>query len=231
MAAVAIGFDLGETLLTYADTPLNWAALYPDALKHVAEKLGRAPADCDDADPIQVLKRYNTRLHPRREEVPAGKIFSEAFASWKLSSRELESAIEAFFAFFQQRMTPYPETESVLRALRSRGVLIGVLTDVPYGMPRNFVERDLRDAGILPLVDVLLTSVETGWRKPEPAGFHALAAKLGTAANEMWFVGNEEKDISGAIAAGAKPILIDREHKNPRWGQAHTVRDLREVLV
>ena len=33
--AAAVGFDLGETLLTYADTPLNWAALYSAALAKV----------------------------------------------------------------------------------------------------------------------------------------------------------------------------------------------------
>ena len=231
MAATAIGFDLGETLLTYADTPLNWASLYPAALKHVGSKLGIVPREAELTESIRVLSRYNTRLHPRREEVAAEKIFHEALASWNLPPHGLEVAIAAFFAFFQQRVVPYPEAVAVLSELRARGIRTGVLTDVPYGMPRAFVERDLREAGILSLVDVLVTSVEIGWRKPEPAGFHALVAKLQIDVGELWFVGNEQKDVTGALAAQAHPILVDRENLQPRWGEAHRIRDLREVLA
>jgi putative hydrolase of the HAD superfamily len=35
-----VGFDLGETLIFYRDTPLNWAALYPEALRAAAEACG-----------------------------------------------------------------------------------------------------------------------------------------------------------------------------------------------
>jgi putative hydrolase of the HAD superfamily len=229
-AISAIGFDLGETLLTYADTPLNWSALYPAAPAKVAEHLGVAPTASQQEEAAGVLARYNTRLHPRREEIAAGEIFREVFASWSLTPGALERATAAFFEFFQQRLARYPETSRVLRELQRRGIRVGVLTDVPYGMPRAFVERDLRGAELLSLTDELLTSVEVGWRKPEAAGFRLLAAKLGVAPRELWFVGNEEKDIAGALVAGAKPVLIDREGRAPEWGQAHTLRDLGELL-
>jgi putative hydrolase of the HAD superfamily len=228
-AIPAIGFDLGETLLTYADTPLNWSALYPAALAKVAEHLGVVPTPSQYAEAAGVLVRYNTRLHPRREEIGAEKIFREVFGSWSPTVDDVEPGAAAFFGFFQQRLACYPETSGVLRELRRRGIRVGVLTDVPYGMPRAFVEHDLRDAGLLPLKDELLTSIEVGWRKPEPAGFRLLAAKLGVTPRDLWFVGNEEKDIAGALATGAKPVLIDREGRRPEWGQAHTVGDLREL--
>jgi putative hydrolase of the HAD superfamily len=227
----AIGFDLGETLLTYAGTPLNWAALYPDALARVAAACGAAPAPADLDRAIQRLRQANTRLHPRAREIRAEELFAGLLADWgrPADAAETRRGLEAFFGFFQRRMQPYPDTAPALAALRARGLRLGVLTDVPYGMPREFVERDLAGAGLTACLDTLLTSGEVGWRKPDPAGFHALAARLEAAASTLWYVGNEEKDIRGALAAGLTAVLIDRDRQRPAWGQHHTVSDLRAL--
>lgn len=226
----AVGFDLGETLLTYADTPPSWVSLYPVALERVAASCGATLTAEQFAAAAEVLSRFNTRLHPRPEEIPADVIFTEVLSLWRLpSAPHVAAAVEAFFGFFQQRLQNYPETAEALAALRARGIRTGVLTDVPYGMPRTFVQRDLADAKLEGAVDFLLTSVEVGWRKPEPAGFLALARELEVEPGELWFVGNEEKDIVGALAAGATAVLIDREGKAPRWGQQHTLHDLRAL--
>lgn len=226
----AVGFDLGETLLTYADTPLSWATLYPAALRQVAESCGVPLTDERLEAGVGWLTQFNTRIHPRREEVSAETIFTRLLTLWGVAPAPyLSAALAAFFGFFQQRLQTYPETAAVLAQLRTRGIRYGVLTDVPYGMPRAFVQRDLAAARLDHAVDVLLTSGEVGWRKPEPAGFHALARELDVESPALWFVGNEEKDIAGALAAGAVAVLIDREGKGPRWGQHHTLRDLREL--
>jgi putative hydrolase of the HAD superfamily len=232
MLVAAVGFDLGETLLTYADTPLSWASLYPDALARVATATAVELNDERYAFAAAILAQYNTRLNPRRNEVPAEAIFLEILRAWEIAPtrRLVNGAISAFFDFFQQRMQPYPEAAEVLSTLRSRDLRVGVLTDVPYGMPLSFVERDLTGAKLASLVDVLLTSVEVGRRKPDPAAFQALARKLDVAPHELWYVGNEEKDIAGALAAGATAVLVDRAGAAPSWGQHHTVRDLRELL-
>lgn len=231
MPVAAVGFDLGETLLTYADTPLSWVAHYPAALACVAADCTLTLSADDLARATDILARHNTRLHPRRNEVPAAVIFREILETWKLPpERWLPVATAAFFGYFQQRMQPYPETGGVLAALRGRAIRIGVLTDVPYGMSREFVQRDLAGAKIETSIDVLLTSVEVGWRKPEAAGFRALAQELRVDAGDLWFVGNEEKDMAGARAAGATAILIDRGGAAPAWGQHHTLRNLQELL-
>jgi putative hydrolase of the HAD superfamily len=228
----AIGFDLGETLLTYAETPLSWADLYAEALGHVAVRCEINLQARAITDAVAVLARHNTRLHPRREEISARAIFSRILALWELPVKHhLDSTLETFFGFFQQRLHVYPETEEVLTVVRDRGLRVGVLTDVPYGMPREFVERDLAGAKLSGLVDVLLTSVEVGWRKPEPVGFQTLAHKLQVAAVDLWFVGNEQKDIAGARAVGATTVLIDRDGHAPTWGQHYTVRNLHEIIA
>ena len=164
-ACRAIGFDLGETLLTYADTPLDWAALYPRALTHVAQhcNLTFSPAEIHAAE--EILKRYNTRLHPRTDEVTAKTIFTEIIPHWPTpAAQRVDKIIEAFFAFFQQRIVAYPETLSVLATLRERQIPIGLLTDVPYGMPRDFVQRD---GDTFPVADKMIQAAEyygfDGW--------------------------------------------------------------------
>jgi putative hydrolase of the HAD superfamily len=131
--------------------------------------------------------------------------------------------MDAYFTFFQQQMCAYPETIEVLTTLRQRGMLIGILTDVPYGMPREFVERDIIGAGIKGLFDVLVTSVEVGVRKPEPAGYVALAERLGVIPNEMLYVGNEPKDVIGATRAGMTSVFLDRAKSAANHSQQFTV--------
>jgi putative hydrolase of the HAD superfamily len=227
----AIGFDLGDTLLYYADTPLDWSSLYGDALAAVARVCIASPIPAEISAACQILVGYNTRVHPRSTEVSADEIFSQILRSWSLPVAEhLEIAVEAFFTFFQQRMCAFPETLRALHSLRGAGLRLGVLTDVPYGMPMKFVRRDLDGAQISNLLDSVVTSAMVGLRKPEPAGYHVLASSLGVAPSEMLFVGNEPKDGVGAQRAGITSVLIDRTGGTPSHGQNFTVTSLSAVI-
>lgn len=226
----AIGFDLGETLIVYRDTPLNWVSLYPEALRTVARACACELSELQLSLADSTLRRYNTRITPRTQEVKAEAIFTEILQGWDCDvPSNLSVAIEAFFGFFQQNMDAYPETVKVLTFLRERGIPTGILTDVPYGMPRSFAECDIQRAGIAGLFDVLLTSVEVGVRKPESDGYVALANQLEIAPNELAYVGNEPKDVIGARRAGAVAIFLDREQTGDNHGQQFTITTLSEI--
>src|SRR4030088_691381 len=129
----AIGFDVGDTLLFYADTPLDWASHYGDALATVAHACNVSPSSSELSAACQVLSHYNTRIRQRTQEVAADEIFSLILSAWSLHvAKHLKTAWDSFFTFFQQRMCAFPETLSVLRTLRAAGMHLGVLTDVPY---------------------------------------------------------------------------------------------------
>ncbi|MBC7366560.1 MAG: hypothetical protein H7343_07085 [Undibacterium sp.] len=188
--ALAIGFDPGETLLTYADTPPSWATLHAPVLARVAAVCSAPPDAAAYARADAILARHNARLHPRAVEIAAGRIFMEILTTWAAPSVERRSpaALAAFSTFFQQRFTVYPESAAALTALRARGLQLGALIDVPYGRPRAFVETDLRLSGLAPLLDAVLTSVEVDERKPPPTGFHARAHALHTPAAALWYI-------------------------------------------
>lgn len=247
----AVGFDLGETLTHYAGVPLNWQCLYGQALARVWEVSAGAGAstnptalsESDLARAEAVLARYNTRVNPRTTEVTAGRIFGEVLACWRTGDAGRAGAFpnaspdtavraeDAFFGFFQQSYAVYEDSISVLQLLQSLKLKTGVLTDVPYGMGRRFVDRDLTP--IAAWVDVALTSVDVGHRKPAPDGFRSLASTLGVSPSRMLFVGNEARDIQGANAAGMRSVLLVRDGnaggKVPEFGQHTTVFSLHEV--
>ncbi len=205
----AVGFDLGDTLLFYEDIPLNWASLYPPALRAVAQACAILPTEGQLRAACDLLRRFNTRVHPRTNEVAAEDIFGPLLKSWSSDSEEsVAKAVEAFFGFFQQRMRPFPETRKVIRALRNDGFGIGILTDVPYGMPLRFVQHDLFESGLTELVDVVVTSTCAGARKPETAGYFALMERLQVRSDEIVYVGNEPKDILGANRAEIASVFL-----------------------
>jgi putative hydrolase of the HAD superfamily len=226
---VAVGFDLGETLLGYGDVPLSWQSHYRAALERVADVCGLQASDARLDAGERILTRFNTRVHPRTTETTSSEVFGAILNAWQLPvSEHLLSAEEAFFAFFQRSCSPYADTIATLRQLRERRLPIGILTDVPYGMPTRLVERDV--AHLDGLIDALVTSVDVGHRKPAPQGYLTLLERLSVEdPDRCLFVGNELKDIEGANEAGLVSVLIDRGRSGMSCGQQYSIESLTEL--
>jgi len=228
-----VGFDLGDTLCEYAGVPLNWEREYSAALAAVAGACGRELTSERLRSGTGVLLRYNTRRTPRPDdrEFSAEHIFRELLESWGVPLEFLDGSIAAFFRHFRQSLRAFPESADVLAKLRRFGIPTGVLTDVPYGMPRRLVLADLLEAG-LPIPDErIITSTVVGHRKPHPAGFLALARDLGVPCDQLMYVGNERKDVDGGNAAGCQTVLLWRAlDEAPAWSQAFTIRSLEELF-
>jgi putative hydrolase of the HAD superfamily len=73
----AICFDLGESLIGYDGTPLNWKAHYPQALREVCSAFGRDLGQEAERKATQTLLRYNTRETPRLKETDHDTVFGE----------------------------------------------------------------------------------------------------------------------------------------------------------
>jgi len=101
------------------------------------------------------------------------------------------------------------------------------LTDVPYGRVKGFIAEEVDF--INKNIDIILSSVDVGYRKPNVTGYKMLAEKLEIENNEMLYVGNEEKDIIGANNAGILSILINRTEKKINYGEKYQFKNLKEV--
>ncbi|MDB4989262.1 MAG: hypothetical protein JWN04_4440 [Myxococcaceae bacterium] len=206
----AVVFDFGDTLAEYQGMTLNWSAHYERALLRVAEECALQLAPQQLGEATHVLTCYNTRSTPREHEVSAHVILAEVLDVWGAPSELAAAAVRAFFDYFRSSLTAYADAAPALHRLRARGIPIGVLTDVAYGMPRSFIEEDLERAGLLPLIDHFLTSLDVGLRKPSPRGLSLLAQRFGCRPEQVAFVGNEPKDVELALRAGAVPVMLDR---------------------
>lgn len=225
-------FDMGETLYTYDGLPLSWKTHYEAAWKKALGQNGYAPTSREMKTLGNHMNRFNTREFPREVEYDSEHILTGALDSIGLDIRRLDALTDAFFNYFRQTLMPYKETITALSKLRARNVFIGALTDVAYGMPNHFIANDLKQVGIYDLIDCWKTSVDIGFRKPNPQGYEILCAEADCPPEAAIYVGNERKDIIGANKAGLTSILIHRSDTNvPDWGQNHTIHSLLECEV
>ncbi len=100
---------------------------------------------------------------------------------------------------------PYADTEPTLRALRERGMKIGVVSNVPADLRPVFAAHRLDR-----LVDSFTHSFEVGAEKPDPAIFIAAAKSLGVRPLETLMVGDHAVD-TGAERAGMRVLILPAE--------------------
>lgn len=106
---------------------------------------------------------------------------------------------------------PYPDVEPALRALRDAGIRLVIASNWDCSLPDW-----LGPAGLLELVDGVVTSADAGWPKPDPAVFRRALELAGAEAAEALHVGDSlENDVAGARRAGIRPVLLAREGEAP----------------
>lgn len=107
---------------------------------------------------------------------------------------------------------PYPDTADALRALRSRGLRTGIVSNVAYDIRPIFAPH-----GLAELVDVFVLSFEHGAAKPAASLFAAACRELGTAPAETLMVGDDPVTDGGALAAGLRVhVLAPPQGPGPR---------------
>jgi len=222
----AIGFDLGDTLV-YSGHPLNWSNNYRNALGKGFYSINKLLTENDYNNCIKVLSKYNTRINPREKEVSSDQIFNEIIGILEISISEKDIFENEFFGYFLQNSKIYDDTEEVLEDIKKHNLKTGILTDVPYGRVKGFIAEEANFMN--KNIDIILSSVDVGYRKPNVTGYKMLANKLGIEANEMLYAGNEEKDIIGANNAGILSILINRTDKKINYGEKYQFINLKEM--
>lgn len=223
----AVIFDIGQTLIEYKN-PLNWSKLYHPAFENIAHKCGYDFTEQQYEHAGSVLTKYNTRIHPREEEVSSTRIFTEILSGMDVPMEDMERVKECFYSYFRQDCAPFPEAEETLKTLSDNGIVLGTLSDVPYGMDNRYALEDL--SVLKKYIDYPFTSNDADVRKPCAKGLQMLSETMQIALSDIVFVGDEEKDMICGIRAGAYPVLINREGIVKEYGQRREIRALMELL-
>jgi putative hydrolase of the HAD superfamily len=99
---------------------------------------------------------------------------------------------------------PRPEAVAVLRSLKERGLLVGVVSDCSAELPVYFPTLP-----IAPYVDAAVLSFVTGSRKPEPENYLACCAELDVTPADCLYVGDGGSDeLAGARAVGMRAVHL-----------------------
>jgi HAD superfamily hydrolase (TIGR01549 family) len=92
-----------------------------------------------------------------------------------------------------------PQVSEVIAALRARGLALAVVANWDFSLHEHLRRQRLRH-----WFDIVITSAETGLKKPDPAPFRAALEKLGIEPERAAHVGDDEADEQGARAAGLR---------------------------
>ncbi|MDQ2073176.1 HAD family hydrolase [Haloarcula sp. H-GB4] len=200
---MALSFDLFGTLVT-ADRPSEpWDAV----AESLAARSVRLPDDWEDA------YRSAHREYDRGREAPLDEHVRMALASRGIEVTE-ETATEAVLDAFDSPVTVRDGAIDVLDAAAQRGpVAICSNCSVP-GLVERTLERATIEARSDHSFDAVVTSVDCGWRKPNPNIFESTADALDVALADLVHVGDDARTDGGAGRAGARSILLD-EHSLP----------------
>jgi putative hydrolase of the HAD superfamily len=109
------------------------------------------------------------------------------------------------------RFQPYPEVPDTLRALHERGIPLIAVSNWDCSLCRW-----LEGAGLLELLDGVVSSGASGFAKPDPAIFLRALWYAGAEAQDVLHVGDSlDKDVAGARAAHIRPVLLCRDGDPP----------------
>ena len=107
--------------------------------------------------------------------------------------------------FAREHVRPFDDTVPFLTELRSRGVLIALVSNCG-----DTTRPLLEDLGVIPLADSVILSCEVGSVKPFPEIYVSALEDLGVAAADAVMIDDQPSFCVGAEAVGVRAIQIVR---------------------
>ncbi len=213
MTVRAVFFDAGETLVSpHPSFPeLLATTLQTEGFGHVTPEL--------------VRDRVHVVAHVFDEATREGRLWStspkESRAFWATVYRTLLTELEVPFseemaATLYRTFTDvanyklFDDAVPVLEKLRDAGLRLGLISNF-----EEWLERLLEHLDVTRFFGTRVISGIEGLEKPDPAIFRLALERLGVAAAESVYVGdNVTFDVEPAEAVGMTGVLIDRRGRN-----------------
>lgn len=129
--------------------------------------------------------------------------------------------------FQQKELTRTSGITEIRGARKLLGQLDGARTAVVTSAPRDLAERRLAAAG-LPIPAVLVTGEDVASGKPDPAGYHVAARRLGVSPYRCLVFEDAEAGIRAGLASGAHTLVVGA-HRSPATRDLQRIPDLSVV--
>lgn len=207
----AVLFDLGGTLHT-ADKPQGRDVWFAERL---ISRLSDYGIRIDDsAENLAAYLNVSAEAYKHQSEItcrelPADVIWADYYLKKYGIPREVISVCAEELSFLYDyervRIMRRPHLKETFLALKEMGLRTGMISNI---ISRSVVPHFLAEYGILDQMDCIITSSETGIRKPDPGIFRAAEERLGLRPDQLAYVGDTiSRDIIGTRNAGWKLMI------------------------
>ena len=196
MSLRAVIFDLFGTLVD------NWPlAVLNDMHTRVAEMVG-APAEA-----FMRLWAESWEERNRGDLATAAdntRLTCEKLGLSPPTSEQLAAADEFRMQVCRETFLVRSDALQTLRALRERGLKLGMISDCSWEAPVVWEE-----SALAPLFDVAVFSVLARVKKPDPRIYLMACEQLGVRPQECLYIGDGgSRELTGAAAGGMRPVMI-----------------------
>ncbi|MDR0389220.1 MAG: HAD family hydrolase, partial [Spirochaetaceae bacterium] len=210
----AVLFDLGGVLHTSAPSQEKEQSFAAEALRVLAENGMDLAASPDDFLAVlnRQAKEYKKHSELDCKELAPSRVWSEFFLKdFAVPEEKLIPCAERLCYLFdakRKELLPRPNLRETVRELKGMGLKLGVISNI---LSAAFVRERLALYGVADSMDCVMTSVETGIRKPDKRIFLAGAAGLGVPASDCAYIGDRiSRDVIGSRKAGFGLVMLIR---------------------
>jgi putative hydrolase of the HAD superfamily len=202
-------FDLYQTLVHF-DPPreqLQAKVLKEFGIDVAPEAIRRALVVAD----VFIYQEFARRSFSKRTEEEKmavyvqyeGVLLKEAGVD---ASEQLIGGVLKKMQQFKLKQVLFDDVVPALTQLKERGLILGLVSNV---------DRDITplcdELGLSSLLQVVVTSLDVGFSKPQPEIFREALRRAEVEASEAVYVGDQYQiDMVGARGAGIKGVLLDR---------------------
>ncbi len=217
----AVFFDLGETLVTQN---IEDNIVTRRALLQVAKILDKPKSGADLYRIYRHGYRINQSIRSRHHvEIPVQTWMRELLASaLGKAPRDfiVERAIRIIVKSRAANAIAFKDARPALQSLARSSVKLGVISNVSS---HDVALEIMKKVRIFNYFDRVITSAQTGIRKPDPGIFLYALRQFGLKPEETVHVGDSEvHDVRGAKSVGITTVLV-----TDQAGRAHTDADYR----
>lgn len=216
----AVLLDYGNTLVDFYQRD-EFPSILRAALQEAGRRMG---ADFGPAEAARAREEDHERqdLWVRPLEGRLSRIFG------MVDCQTLAAGCRGFVSVIRDHSRERSQSREILRLLRARGYLLGLISNTPWGSPSDLWREDLAQRRMLDLFHLTLFCRDVGLRKPSPAIFARALNLLGLAAREAVFVGDDPRwDVVGALKVGMEAILLDSSQSGTH---SPSIADLSELM-
>jgi HAD superfamily hydrolase (TIGR01662 family) len=125
----------------------------------------------------------------------------------------------------KMKLVLFDDVPPALDNLKKRRLTLGLISNIERDMTET-----LKELRLSAKLDIVVTSQDAGFAKPQPEIFRYALRQAGIQSSEAVYVGDQyQVDVLGARGAGIKGVLLDRGDYYKDITDCPRIRSLREL--